>query len=1106
MKRTERQMKGGLLAAMGAIAAVTCLTGAANELTGASGLRDMVLTTWARDRWFLVPGATIDAEAVGRTAAGEPLTRITLAGTGDWQGLQTQVNLPPTATELSVAMRKTELGPARHDFVFQDKHGWNAVVNTMWALNCDVNYKAAVPKQGWTWMVGFFKSKVEQPYRFCGFRLNGGDPKKVPAGKAITMEAGPIHLKYTPDDKEWLYADLQPKTICMKDGVVAPLTLRVANLGTADRTFKLSLTCVERNMQPMPGQPQALGEVTLKAGELKELPATIVLPLLGRYVIEYRAEAGANAATAKEAVNVVNALDVSEGFRHWSAQRKWFSQPDRKPGSKMVDVKEKDGTVKPQNKADIKVAMADNGISPVRVFPVQSRSPRTSVPLAEALNAPPAADSPIVVVATQLSPAWLFKSSDKQLVFFGDTRRAGLGAPSHFAFATAEGTKVLPNGFAADEAQLKAMSESWVLVWWQNSAGWMNWDIPYLVMLQHRPTALKLDGSGLTATFGGPAEFFATMPLYGYAKLPQKAAFEKDKDAVRFPQDWPAEQLRPWTWTKELPKAVAERCNWWSRALVSFPYDVKETFEVNHATGSVDVKDVFEYVAIANDWKTPPNVCAPFSPTLALAMQSTYPMTVKGKLTDCQHATQLGPYMVVEGAKELSYSMNIGPYLFQAADANLTAPADDRTPARRAQAQLLSGAHADSVNDEGHQWDWRDDNFVWYAQGSTNRNPALTTAHARGDLRQHRKGWQQSRTLYTLLDTTRYGLDERAGLSRRYIDGPGIGNWGSHDWGDSGKLGTDMVYDAYCYAYTTGDWQIIADRWDLITSLNCLPSTMAWCSIGRAAIAEMGDEAPPMLALARMAYAVGDRETYAAAAYWYARELVLHCVKDGGFTKYRAQFQPWHPTGIPELEAATNLWGTNATWQPGGFHCPGGGENQWDNFYVRLDDVDTLRFHQKHATELPQRVMEAAAKFPDEEMKYCDYFARIAVLGEDAAKAQDEYRRREEAAIKAGRKDAKKRTGPPENYALRVTAAWKEFPPKIETLIDEKTPAVADTGWAWDQMNNMGYGLVSQSQMSKGKPPTPQWFWWKSPRTVQGVEWGEKWTFGAVAPGANMVA
>jgi len=1072
--------------------------------------RDLVLSNWERDRWYLVPGAKMEKETdgkpIGKSPAGEPLTRITLSGPGDWQGLQTQVTLPPTATELTVFMRKTELGPARHEYVFQEKHGWSAAVNTLWALQTDVNYKSAVPKQGWTWMVGFFKSSVEPPYRFCGFRLNGGDPAKT-GGRPVTMEAGPVHVKYTPDDKQWLYADVQPQVILMKDHLPVPQTVRLANLGNGPRKFRLLVRALERNLKPTSPAQKQLGEFELKAGELQEVPVKIILPTMGRYTLLFTAETEAKEqmATCTDTVNVVNSADGADGFRRWCQKRAWFSRPERRPGSKDAEVKQKDGTVKTESRAQITVAIGENGISPVPVFPVQSRTPRAVVPLPDALNAPPAAESPLTVLVTQLSPAWLFRSTGKDLMLFGDTTRFGLGAPSFMAFATADGTRVRPLSSAADDAQLKAMSEPWVLVWWQNSEGWTQWDVPYLVLFQHRPATLKLDAGGLTASFAGPAEFFATLPLYGYAKLPQKAAWEKDKDAGRLPPEWPVEQLRPWTWEKGLPKVVAERCNWWSRALVKFPYHVKETFEVNHAGGSVDVKDVFEYVEIANDWKTPANVCAPFSPTLALAQQGGYPISVGGKLSDCQYATVFGPYMVLEGATELKYSLNIGPYLFQAAAPTLAVPPDQTTPARRAQVALLYAAQTESVNDETHQWEWRDDNFVWYAQSSCNRDPALLTGYAQGDLRQHRKGWQQSRTLYTLLDPARYKLDERAGLSRRYIDGPGIGNWGSPDWGDSGKLGTDMVYDAYCYAYNTGDWQMIVDKWDIITSLNCLPNTMSWLGVGRAAIAEMGDEAPTMLALARMAYAVGDQETYAAAAYWYARELVHHCVKDGGFTRYRAQFQPWHPVGIPELEAATNLWGTNASWQPGGFHYPGGGENQWDNFYVRYDDVDTLRFHQKHATELPKRVLEAAAKFPDEGMKYSDYFARIALLRLDPAKVQDEFRKREEGLIQAGKLDVKKRQGAKENYALRALMSWKEFPPKLETLIDAATPAFADNGWAWDQMNNMTPSMVSQAQVNKGRPPTPQWFWWKAPRAVKGVEWGEKWTFGAVTPGANLV-
>ena len=356
---------------------------------------------------------------------------------------------------------------------------------------------------------------------------------------------------------------------------------------------------------------------------------------------------------------------------------------------------------------------------------------------------------------------------------------------------------------------------------------------------------------------------------------------------------------------------------------------------------------------------------------------------------------------------------------------------------------------------EVQAWNYQDGNFVWYAQGQDLRDPAYLTGYTGGSLRQDRKSWLQARMLYTLLDPTRYGLDERNTLSRRYIDGPGIGNWGSGDWGDSGKLGTDMIWDAYVYAYNSGDYQTIADKWDIITSLNTLPVSMSWVGVGRGAIAEMGDEAPPMLGLARLAYAVGDKDTYAAAVYWYGRELVHHVVKEGAFTKWREQFDPWQPGLELPTETPTNLWGTNAAWQPGGFRTSQSDENQWTNFYVRLDDVDTWRFQQHYARELPRRI--AAIAKPEEMKKnYTVYMARLAIVGDDVAKTQADFTQ----------KDPK--TNLPDSYISRVMAAWREFPPKMETLIPAAAPAVPPSNWAWGQMNFFGGGMVSPNPNDQG--------------------------------------
>ncbi|MBV9468288.1 MAG: hypothetical protein JOZ57_03525, partial [Abitibacteriaceae bacterium] len=880
---------------------------------------------------------------------------------------------------------------------------------------------------------------------------------------------------------------LQPKTISTRDGILPPLFLRIANLGTVPRSFHLNARPLERNLALVQVAPISLGTVVLEPGQLKEIPVKLPLYLLGFYTLEYRAETGNETTTQQEKVSVINALDVAEGFRHWAAHRKWFSVPVRRAATG------------PDNKAQVEVSTADNGLSLVPLFPVQPRHARPGdVPvkppsLMELLrqgsgfseDRPPGSE--LSVLTTQLSPAWLLKSTDRQLTLFGDTRRVGLDGPSHLAFATAQGTRVLKVGTALNALDLRAMTQPWLLVWWAGSDGWQTWDVPYFVLLQHRPTSLKLNEQGVNLFFTNSADYIASMPLYGYAKLPQQSAWQKQPEMFRLPAAWP--KLHTWNWEQSLPSYVTARCNWWAKALTRFPSNVHETYSIDHAAGMVHVRDQYDYINIKTDWNTVPITLAPLSPTLAVAQQGGYPMTIEKKLLDCQYPTLFGPYSAVEGSNEVRYSFNIGPYWMQTADPNLNQPADANTPARRAQAQLLNWAANNSSDAaEVQMWDWRDENFVWYMQSGDLREPAYATGYTTGTLRQDHKSWLQARVLHTLLDPTRYKMDERNGvLTRRYIDGPGIGNWGSADWGDSGKLGTDMIWDAYVYAYNTGDYQTIADKWGIIISLNTLPVTMSWLGVGRSAIAEMGDEAPPMLGLARLAYAVGDKDTYSAAVYWYARELVHHVVKEGAFTKWREQFEPWH-TGLElSTETPTNLWGTNAAWQPGGFRTTSGGENQWNNFYVRFDDVDTWRFHQHYARELPKRIT-AIAKPEELKKNYQVYLARVAVLGDDVAKAQADY------------VQSDPKVNAPDNYISRVMATWREFPPKLETLIPAATPTFTDNGWAWSQMNFLSAGMVSPQQMNKGRLPTPQWFWWKPPHPQQGVEWGDKWTFGSLSP------
>lgn len=139
-------------------------------------------------------------------------------------------------------------------------------------------------------------------------------------------------------------------------------------------------------------------------------------------------------------------------------------------------------------------------------------------------------------------------------------------------------------------------------------------------------------------------------------------------------------------------------------------------------------------------------------------------------------------------------------------------------------------------------------------------------------------------------------MDERVLRRERYtahrgkliLGGPGIGSWGGFD--DAGKFSSNVMRTLWTYAHYTGDVDLIRERWPLITKMFTLPEEMDWTGVGRSSIAELGDEAPPCIATARLARMVGDRDMYDFAAYLTVRELVHHVVQSaGGDYFYRRQ-------------------------------------------------------------------------------------------------------------------------------------------------------------------------------------------------------------------------
>ena len=140
---------------------------------------------------------------------------------------------------------------------------------------------------------------------------------------------------------------------------------------------------------------------------------------------------------------------------------------------------------------------------------------------------------------------------------------------------------------------------------------------------------------------------------------------------------------------------------------------------------------------------------------------------------------------------------------------------------------------------------------------------------------------------------------------------------------------------------------MIRERWAHIKKFFVTPEEAGWVSFGRYAIAEIGDEAAPCSAYARMAWAVGDLDEYLLAAYMFGRELIHLYVKQRA-ARYFYEHQPYNQyEPMPPHVYLTDLWGSTRGWQLDGptWGHLASGEHQSANRWVRFHDPDVGRFY-----------------------------------------------------------------------------------------------------------------------------------------------------------------
>jgi hypothetical protein len=345
--------------------------------------------------------------------------------------------------------------------------------------------------------------------------------------------------------------------------------------------------------------------------------------------------------------------------------------------------------------------------------------------------------------------------------------------------------------------------------------------------------------------------------------------------------------------------------------------------------------------------------------------------------------------------------------------------------------------------------------------------------------------------------------------------GPGIGTWGSYD--DAGKFSANLLETLWNIVYFAGGEETVKERWEMVKRFFVTPLECDWKSFGRYAIAEMGDEAAPPLALARLAHRVGDNDTYAYACYIFARELVHHYVKQVGSPYFRVN-QPFQTDEfMPEEVYLTNMWGDVAGWQIDGPEYPKKtGERQYTNRWVRFSCEEVGWFYQdvlpkevraeldlltERARQDQQNPQDKRQRTPYQILTDTAHIAagmvrlRALMLNEPPEKlAQlappDKWQVGRSADVSGMCVPFLRGTRPIERERL-IPAAKTDFVLGLERAIEGGPSALdlfvggSSDGKAPDAMR--GY-------------PFLRWWGWKAPRKVEGLNGGEFWTFGQIVP------
>ena len=168
-------------------------------------------------------------------------------------------------------------------------------------------------------------------------------------------------------------------------------------------------------------------------------------------------------------------------------------------------------------------------------------------------------------------------------------------------------------------------------------------DVPLLVILQNNPDELVLE-------FKDDKLASLTLPFpeqVGYVILTEPYGMEGFS---------PEQTAKP-----AFVRDAVCRSRFWSKALLDYVVDCKESFRVDPERDVVTIRQAFEYRHLKTAWGSQPIPIAPYPPVLRVAATACPRIRLLDDATDLAFPTLYGPLQAALGRTESSYELPIPP-------------------------------------------------------------------------------------------------------------------------------------------------------------------------------------------------------------------------------------------------------------------------------------------------------------------------------------------------------------------------------------------------------------------------------------------------------------